>query len=223
MDEPFTDWASGEEVGGFSRASEEEQRRLLQTDLPAPHIRELAARAAAAGAASHSSAEAVAALGSALLRLPGEHGPLVGATARCLCSALYASAHDGGAVALRLADALDALLRRSGGGPESEALLASLATQLDAWPASAAECAPPDGTAAGDSGLEGAALRRQIADECAAMKRVVHEENEALAAAMLARGGRQRERQAGGWQRLLVPALVVASSALVASLVGPRG
>ncbi len=42
MDEPFTDWASGEAVGGFSRCSADEQRRLLSSGLVAPHVRALA-------------------------------------------------------------------------------------------------------------------------------------------------------------------------------------
>jgi hypothetical protein len=40
MAEPFVDWATGEQVGGFSAASKDEQQWLLQTGLVASHIRE---------------------------------------------------------------------------------------------------------------------------------------------------------------------------------------
>jgi hypothetical protein len=46
MDEPFADWVTGETVQGFSMATLDEQRRLLQQKLAAPHIRDLAGRAA---------------------------------------------------------------------------------------------------------------------------------------------------------------------------------
>eukprot|EP00040_Diaphanoeca_grandis_P043993 m.269677 g.269677 ORF g.269677 m.269677 type:complete len:205 (-) comp85761_c0_seq1:196-810(-) len=42
MDEPFTDWVTGLRVQGFSKASRSEQTMLLQSDLLAPHIRQLA-------------------------------------------------------------------------------------------------------------------------------------------------------------------------------------
>ena len=42
MAEPFVDWATQREVGGFIRASSEEKERLLQSGLAAPHIRRLA-------------------------------------------------------------------------------------------------------------------------------------------------------------------------------------
>jgi len=41
MKEPFVDWASGQEVGGFSRASSEEQQYLLEKGLVAQHVREM--------------------------------------------------------------------------------------------------------------------------------------------------------------------------------------
>ena len=46
MDEPFVDWQTGEEVGGFACAPRQEQERLLREGLVAPHIRRLAEREA---------------------------------------------------------------------------------------------------------------------------------------------------------------------------------
>ena len=40
--EPFVDWATGETVGGFSKAAPEVQAALLEGDLVAPHIRRMA-------------------------------------------------------------------------------------------------------------------------------------------------------------------------------------
>lgn len=45
MAEPFMDWRSGETVGGFSAAGQEEQQWLLQSGLVASHIRARADRA----------------------------------------------------------------------------------------------------------------------------------------------------------------------------------
>ena len=42
MAEPFKDWATGENVQGFKYASQEEKQKLLELNLAAPHIRELA-------------------------------------------------------------------------------------------------------------------------------------------------------------------------------------
>jgi SET domain len=42
MADPFVDWATGESVGGFSRASQEEQAALLASGLVLPHIRDKA-------------------------------------------------------------------------------------------------------------------------------------------------------------------------------------
>ena len=41
MAEPFLDWVTGAKVQGFVHAPQWEQRRLLDGDLVAPHIREL--------------------------------------------------------------------------------------------------------------------------------------------------------------------------------------
>ena len=42
MAEPFKDWESGENVQGFLHASPEEKQKILDTNIAAPHIRELA-------------------------------------------------------------------------------------------------------------------------------------------------------------------------------------
>ena len=42
MAEPFKDWESGENVQGFMHASPEEKQKILDTNIAAPHIRELA-------------------------------------------------------------------------------------------------------------------------------------------------------------------------------------
>lgn len=44
MAEPFLDWATGLQVGGFSVASSDEQEYLLQNDLVAPHVRQMAGK-----------------------------------------------------------------------------------------------------------------------------------------------------------------------------------
>ena len=41
MAEPFVDWMTGEKVGGFSVLSGDEQKRLLDAGLVAPHVYEL--------------------------------------------------------------------------------------------------------------------------------------------------------------------------------------
>lgn len=38
MAEPFTDWETGELVGGFSQAPDEERKWLLDNDLVSPHV-----------------------------------------------------------------------------------------------------------------------------------------------------------------------------------------
>ena len=41
MSDSFMDWASGEQVGGFKKALQEERDLLLRLDLVAPHVLEL--------------------------------------------------------------------------------------------------------------------------------------------------------------------------------------
>ncbi len=38
MAEPFTDWATGEIVGGFTAASPDEQQKLIKSGLVSPHV-----------------------------------------------------------------------------------------------------------------------------------------------------------------------------------------
>ena len=46
MAEPFTDWETGELVGGFSKASSDERQWLVENNLVAPHVLELDSAAA---------------------------------------------------------------------------------------------------------------------------------------------------------------------------------
>jgi hypothetical protein len=44
MAEPFVDWVTGLQVGGFSVASNDEQKFLLDSDLVTPHVRLMAGK-----------------------------------------------------------------------------------------------------------------------------------------------------------------------------------
>ena len=184
---------------------------------------------------------AVRDLGLALLRLPetanGSQRQLIGATARCLCTALQtaesAGASAGGSggtsLALRLVRVVDDLLVQCRSRDlATEASLNSLVAQIEQWCENGGGGAPPDAAASadGDDAALLSGLRARIADGSADVRAQLRAEDAAVAEALIrrldAKEAARRGAGAGGrWATIawnfLAPLLVATLSVAAAA------
>ena len=190
---------------------------------------------------------AVRDLGLALLRLPetanGSQRQLIGATARCLCTALQtaesagasAGGSGGASLALRLVRAVDGLLVQCRSRDlATEASLDSLVAQIEQWcenggalPAASTDAAA---SADGDDAALLSGLRARIADGSADVREQLRAEDAAVAEALIrrldAKEAARRGAGAGGrWATIawnfLAP-LLVATLSVAAAAYLPR-
>ena len=186
---------------------------------------------------------AVRDLGLALLRLPetanGSQRQLIGATARCLCTALQtaesAGAGAGVPLALRLVRVVDDLLVQCRSRDlATEASLTSLVAQIEQWcvDGGGGGATPAASTAAadGDDAALLSGLRARIADGSADVREQLRAEDAAVAEALIrrldAKEAARRGAGAGGrWATIawnfLAP-LLVATLSVAAAAYLPR-
>ena len=177
--------------------------------------------------------KALADLGSALLRMPGDdHRPLLGAVGRCLCTVMHASheAGEDGRLALRLATALDALLRQaSERNRATEAELSSLVLQLEQWTTAEAAPAAPAEPERGDDddAPERAAIRlgASVTEQRAAIERQLMADDAAFAAALERRSAARAQARGGSggsrWRTVLM-GLVMPAATIALSVVAHK-
>ena len=192
-------------------------------------------------------AAAVRDLGLALLRLPetanGSQRRLIGATARCLCTALQtaesagasAGGSGGASLALRLVRVVDGLLVQCRSRDlATEASLDNLVAQIEQWceiggapPAASTDAAA---SAGGDDAALLSGLRARIADGSADVREQLRAEDAAVAEALIrrldAKEAARRGAGAGGrWATIawnfLAP-LLVATLSVAAAAYLPR-